>query len=188
MATATRSRTGSKRKAKTASSTGTKKRRKKKKSVATTRSYTILKSARFDRTKKLSSQGKTRKTTKTGAHLASKVALSKRKRPTRIYLYRHKKIMTYSITYTTKDGKLKAVAKLKKTKTVSKSSSSKKKPTKKKKTKKKCGKRSCKCAVKGTCTKRKKTSKSKSKSARQTEIDRLKKRLSTLTKSKRRTV
>lgn len=185
MAPSKRSRTSSKRKPRTASSTGTLKRRKKKKSVATTKSYTILKSARFDPTKKLSSQGKTRKTTRTGAHLASKVALAKRKRPTRIYLYRHKKIMTYAIRYETKDGKVRATAKIKKTKYVSKRSKSKKKTTKKKKkTTKKCGKTSCKCATKGACTRRKK----RSKSARQTEIARLKRRLTTLTKPKRRTV
>lgn len=50
--------------------------------------------------------------------LAAKVALAKTKRPSRIYLYRRKKIMTYSITYVQKDGKVKAVAKLLRTKSV----------------------------------------------------------------------
>lgn len=143
---------------------------KKKKSSSKVRSYTILKKSTFDPKKKLSSQGKTKTTTKTGAHLAARVALAKTKRPSRIYLYRRKKIMTYSIRYVQKDGKVKAVAKLVRTKAVKrKTSSSKKKKTTKKK--------------KSTKKKRKTTKKKRSsKAAEAAEITKLKKRLSTLTR------
>lgn len=161
MAPTKRSRTGSKRRfAKRASST-----RKTKKSASKARSYTILKKSSFDPKKKLSSQGKTKTTTKTGAHLAARVALAKTKRPSRIYLYRRKKIMTYSIRYEQKDGKLRAVAKLIRTVSAKrKTSTSKKKST----------------------TKKKKSTR-KTKRATKAEIDVLKKRLATLIRSRRRT-
>lgn len=102
MATAKPSRSGSR------SSTS-----KKKKSAGTTRSYTILKKSRFDPKKKLSSQGKSCTTTKTGAQLAARVATKRRVRPSRIYLYRNSKVYTYSMKYVkSKDGVTKAVAKL----------------------------------------------------------------------------
>lgn len=169
MAPTKRSRTGSKRRSvKRASST-----RKTKKSASKARSYTILKKSSFDPKKKLSSQGKTKTTTKTGAHLAARVALAKTKRPSRIYLYRRKKIMTYSIRYVQKDGKFKAVAKLIRTVSAKrKTSTSKKKSTTKKKKK---------------TTKKKKSAKNK-KRATKAEIDVLKKRLATLIRSRRRTV
>lgn len=167
MATTKRSRTGSRRK-----------------SSAKARSYTILKKSTIDTKKKLSRQGKTKTTTKTGAHLAARVALAKTKRPSRIYLYRHKKIMTYSIRYAQKDGKVKAVAKLVRTKAVKRKTSKKdkKKSTKEKKmknkkkstkTKKKCAKGKCTCDVKGACKRR---------LAKTSEITKLKKRLATLTR------
>lgn len=169
MAPTRRSRTGTKRRsAKRASST-----RKTKKSSSKARSYTILKKSSFDPKKKLSSQGKTKTTTKTGAHLAARVALAKTKRPSRIYLYRRKKIMTYSISYGHKDGKLKAVAKLIRTKSAKrKTSSSKKKSTTKKKKKRTTKKKSI----------------NKKKRATTAEIDLARKRLATLIRSRRRTM
>lgn len=108
---------------------------KKKKSTGATRSYTILRKSTIDPKRKVSSQGKSATTTKTGAHLAARVALKRRTRPSRIYLYRKKKIITYSIRYTkNKDGKTKAVAKLMRSVLAKrKKTSSKKKTTKAKK-------------------------------------------------------
>lgn len=173
MALAKRSRTGSKRKTVRRSSST-------EKSSAKARSYTILKKSTFHPKKKLSRQGKTKATTKTGAHLAARVALAKTERPSRIYLYRRKKIMTYSIRYVQKDRKVKAVAKLVRTKAVkrktSKKTTKKKKSTKKKKgtkKKKKCAKGKCTCAVKRACKRR---------LAKTAEITKLKKRLATLTR------
>ncbi|CAM9102947.1 unnamed protein product [Ectocarpus sp. 12 AP-2014] len=106
---------------------------------ATTRSYTVLRKPTIDPKKKVSSQGKAATTTKTGAHLARRQALKRRTRPSRIYLYRNKKITTYSIKYgKNKDGKLTAVAKLLRTVTVkrkTKTKPRKKTSTSKKKTK-----------------------------------------------------
>ena len=158
MAPTKRSRSGSKRRSSSTTKT--------KKSASKARSYTILKKSSFDPKKKLSSQGKTKTTTKTGSHLAARVALAKTKRPSRIYLYRRKKIMTYSIRYKQKDGKLRAVAKLIRTAAaIRKTSTSKKKKTTKKK---------------------KKTTKKKRRPTA-ADIDLLKKRLTALIRSRRRT-
>ena len=113
---------------------------KKKKSSGSTKSYTILRKSTIDPKKKVSSQGKSATTTKTGAYLAQRVALKRRTRPTRIYLYRKKKISTYSISYgKKKDGRTKAVAKLVRSVIAKrkKKSSKKRRTTKKKKKKKK---------------------------------------------------
>lgn len=133
-------------------------RRKKKQTSVTAKTYTILKKSAFDPTKKLSTQGKTRTTTKTGAHLASRVALARRKRPTRIYLYRHKKIMVYQIKYVREDGKVKS-ASAKRIKTLSakgkaSSSGTKKKRKTKSKSKSKSSGSSCTCKTKGACKKK----------------------------------
>lgn len=91
---------------------------KKKRSNGKSKSYIVLRKSTIDPKKKVSSQGKSATTTKSGAYLAARIALRKTKRPTRTFLYRKKKIMTYVIKYTKKDGKTKATAKLSKTKTV----------------------------------------------------------------------
>jgi len=162
MASTKRSRTGSKKRPVRSSST-----RKTGKSSLKARSYTILKKSAFDPEKKLSSQGKTKTTTKTGAYLAAKVALARTKRPPRIYLYRRKKIMTYSIKYVQKDGKVKAVAKL-----IRKKSAGRKNSTKKNKKK----------------TVDKKKPITKKKRATKAEIAKLRERLSTMLRSRRRTI
>lgn len=166
------------------STTTTKKKKKKtSKSTGVTRSYTILKKSKFNPEKKLSSQGKTVQTTKTGAHLASRYALAKRKRPTRVYLYRHKKIMIYAIKYCKVDGKVKSAI-AKRIKTVSAKGKAKKKTnssTKKKKRRKTKKKTTCTCAVKGSCAKKKRKKKTTGSTS---EITRLKKKLATLQKPK----
>ena len=84
----------------------------KRKATGVSRSYTVLRKSTLDPKKKVSSQGKSRSTTKTGAHLAARVAIRRRTKPSRIYLYRKKRVTTYSIKYTkNKDGKTKASAK-----------------------------------------------------------------------------
>ena len=112
---------------------------KKKKSTGVSRSYTVLRKSTLDPKKKVSSQGTSRTTTKTGAHLAARVAIRRRTRPSRIYLYRKKRILTYSIRYTkNKDGKAKAsatqirsvTAKRKKTSSTKKATKKKRKTTK----------------------------------------------------------
>ncbi|CAN0558045.1 unnamed protein product [Ectocarpus sp. 8 AP-2014] len=115
----------------------TKKKRSAKKSTGVSRSYTVLRKSTLDPKKKVSSQGTSRTTTKTGAHLAARVAIRRRTRPSRIYLYRKKKILTYAIKYTkNKDGKTKASAKQIRSVTAKrKKPSSTKKATKKKKRK-----------------------------------------------------
>lgn len=142
----------------------------KKKKTGVTRSYTILRKSTINPKKKVSSQGKSATTTKTGSHLAARVALKRRTRPTRIYLYRKKKIMTYSIKYgKRKDGKVKAIAKLVRAVTVKRRKTSSKKKTirKRKSTKKK------------RRTKKRKTPAKKTKAA---EIARLRQRLLRLTR------
>ncbi|CAN0249196.1 unnamed protein product [Ectocarpus sp. 6 AP-2014] len=123
---------------------------KNKKSAGVSRSYTVLRKSTLDPKKKVSSQGTSRTTTKTGAHLAARVALRKRTRPSRIYLYRKKKIVTFSIKYTkNKDGKVKAsakqirsvTAKRKKTSSTKKSTKKKRKTTKRKTTRRTTTKR-----------------------------------------------
>lgn len=109
---------------------------KKKKSTSVSRSYTVLRKSKIDPKKKVSSQGTARTTTKTGAHLAARVAIKRRTRPSRIYLYRKKKIITYSIRYTkNKDDKVKASAtQISSVSAKRKKASSTKKATKKRKT------------------------------------------------------
>lgn len=108
---------------------------KKKKSTGVARSYTILKKSTINPTKNVSSQGKLRTTTSTGAHLAARVAIKRRTRPSRIYLYRKQKVITYSIRYAkNKDGKVKAAAKHLRSVPVKRKKPS---PTKKRKTAKK---------------------------------------------------
>ncbi len=157
---------------------------KKKTTPAKAKTYTILKKSVFDPTKKLSTQGKTRITTKTGAHLASRVALARKKRPTRIYLYRHKKIMVYQIKYVREDGKVKS-ASAKRIKTLpakgkaSSTGTKKKRKTKKRKTrKKKSSLSSCTCKTKGACKKKI--------SGTKTKINKLQKELAILKRTSRR--
>ncbi|CAN0570879.1 unnamed protein product [Ectocarpus sp. 12 AP-2014] len=109
---------------------------KKKKSTGVSRSYTVLRKSTINPKKKISSQGTSRTTTKTGAHVAARVAIKRRTRPSRIYLYRKKKIITYSIRYTkNKDGKAKASAtQIRSVSAKRKKTSSTKKATKKKRT------------------------------------------------------
>ncbi|AAK14492.1 unnamed protein product [Ectocarpus sp. 4 AP-2014] len=123
---------------------------KKKQSTGVSRSYTVLRKSTLDPKKKVSSQGTSRTTTKTGAHLAARVAIKRRTRPSRIYLYRKKRIITYSVKYTkNKDGKTKAsatqirsvTAKRKKTSSTKKDTKKKRKTTKRKTTKRKTTKR-----------------------------------------------
>lgn len=186
-------RTGSKRKTKRATTTTTKK--KKSSSAVETRSYTVLKTSKIDRTKNLSKQGKTVKSKKTGAYVASKVALAKRPRPSRVYLYRNSKIRIYSISYLKKEGKVKAFAKHMRTVAVKRKKGSS--PGKKSKSKSKT-KATCTCAVKNAC---KKSSKpvfrvsgnklnvlvnGRRSLVSKSEIDKLKKKLVKLTGSRRR--
>lgn len=109
---------------------------KKRKSTGVSRSYTVLRKSTIDPKKKISSQGTARTTTKPGAHLAARVAIKRRTRPSRIYLYSKKKIITYSIRYTkNKDGKTKASAtQIRSVSARRKKTSSTKKATKKKRT------------------------------------------------------
>lgn len=157
--------------------------RKKKTTSVKAKTYTILKKSAFDPAKKLSTQGKTRTTTKTGAHLASRVALARKKRPTRIYLYRHKKIMVYQIKYVREDGKVKsAIAKRIKTlsakgKASSSGTKKKKRKTKKKTKKKKSSGSSCNCKTKGACKKKI--------SGTKTKINKLQKELEVLKRTSR---
>ncbi|CAM9091655.1 unnamed protein product [Ectocarpus sp. 12 AP-2014] len=134
---------------------------KSKKSPAKVRSYTVLRSAKFDPKKKLARQGKTVSTTKLGTSIAQRYALKRSDRPSRMYLFRDRKIRVYSIAYSTKDGKVKAKAKYlraipqKRTTKAKKSSSSKpgssfalassSATTRKKR---------CKCKKKGSCKKK----------------------------------
>ena len=123
-------------------------------STRPTRAYTVLRSSKFDPKKKLSSQGKTVNTTRNGAYVASAVALKKRSRPTRIYLYRSKRVLSYRIKYYTgTNGKPKAEA----TYMRPSSSGKKTKPLDKKKKKK------CLCTIKGSCKKTKGACKKKKK-------------------------
>lgn len=134
-----------------------------KKSTTKVRSWTILRGSGFDPKKKLSSQGKTVSTTKLGPSVAARHALKRRDRPSRMYLFRDRKIRVYSIKYLTKDGKVKAKAKYERsisqkkkkkkpssTKTSSTATTTKKK---RKKKKRKVSKKKCTCAVKGGCKK-----------------------------------
>lgn len=121
---------------------------KKKKATGVSRSYTVLRKPTLDPKKKVSSQGTSRTTTKTGTHLAARVAIRRRTRPSRIYLYRKKRITTYSIKYSkNKDGKTKASAKqirtaaAKRGKTTKKATKKKRTTTKRKTTKRKTTKR-----------------------------------------------
>lgn len=128
-------------------------------SARPTRAYTVLRSSKFDPTKKLSSQGKTVNTTRNGAYVAAAVAIKKRSRPTRIYLCRNKRVLSYRITYYTgKNGKLKAEA----TYTRSSSSGKKTKFLKKKSSPKTKTKKKCLCTIKGSCKKTKGACKKKS--------------------------
>jgi len=170
MAPVKRARAVSKSKPRKRSSTTTKK-----KKAGPTRSYTVLRKSTLDSKKKVSTQGKPATTTKTGAYLAARVALKRRTRPTRIYLYRKKKITTYSIKYgKRKDGKVKAVAKLVRTVTVKR-----KKPSSKKKTTKKKRKTSAK-KRKTTKKKRKTSTKKKRKTSTNSEIAKLRRQLAKL--------
>ena len=145
-----------------------------KKSVKS-RSYVVLKKATLSAKKKVSSQGKSVTTTKSSAQLAARLALKKTTRPSRIYLYRKKRIMTYAITYHKKPGKTRALAKLVKTKTVKR-----KKPASKKTTKRKI--------VKKKATKRKSTTKKRKSVSKADKIATLRRSLRALTAGRRRTV
>lgn len=117
---------------------------KKKKSTGVSRSYTVLRKPTLDPKKKVSSQGTSRTTTKTATHLAARVAIRRRTRPSRIYLYRKNRITTYSIKYgKNKDGKTKATAKQIRTAAAKRGKTTKKKrkTTKRKTTKRKTTKR-----------------------------------------------
>lgn len=129
-----------------------------KKSTTKVRSWTVLRGSGFDPKKKLSAQGKTVSTTKLGPSVAARYALKRRDRPSRMYLFRDRKIRVYSIKYLTKDGKVKAKAKYersisqkKKKKTPSSTATTTKK--KRKRRKRKVSKKKCTCAVKGGCKK-----------------------------------
>ncbi len=89
-----------------------------KKTAVKSRTYTVLRKSTVDPKKKLSSQGKTKTTTKSAAYLAKRVALSKRGSPSRVYLYRKGQVMTFSISYSRKAGKATAVATLLRTRSV----------------------------------------------------------------------
>lgn len=135
--------------------TGSVKTKKKTKSSDVKRSYLILQSASLDTNKTLKKQGKTLRSTGTGRHVATSIAskaVKKRHRPTRIYLYRNSRIMTFSVKYVTKEGKVKPVTKTIRQVSIKRRSSSKK-STKTEQKKKKKKKRACTCAVKGSCKK-----------------------------------
>lgn len=143
------------------------------KKTVKSRSYIVLRKSTLLAKKKVSSQGKSVTTTKSGAQLAARIALKKTTRPSRIYLYRKKRILTYAITYHKKPGKTRAVARIVKTTTVKR-----KKPASKKTTKRK--------SVKKKSTKRKSSTKKKKRAVSKTEkIAALRRRLRALTAGSR---